>query len=128
MSNEEARNRLEWLYEEGHTLSAETKTALEIAITALEENKKLRATQQWIPVSERLPEDDVEVLISYRSRKDKNRTGIDTTTYGYVYFGGQRIGDAKEWRNPYRYFHESNEIVAWMPLPESYKEDENELD
>ena len=43
MTASEARDRLEWLYEEGHTLSAETKKALEMAITALEENSKLKA-------------------------------------------------------------------------------------
>ena len=43
MTANEAKDRLEWLYEEGHTLSAETKTALEMAITALEENSKLKA-------------------------------------------------------------------------------------
>ena len=48
MSNEEARNRLEWLYEEGHTLSAETKTALEIAITALEKQIPKKSVEGYV--------------------------------------------------------------------------------
>lgn len=55
---------------------------------------------QWIPVSERLPEDNAKVLIS--------------TNWGYVgtirYEAGSSLWD--------------NDVTAWMPLPEPYKESE----
>ena len=48
MSNEEARNRLEWLYEEGHTLSAETKDAIEVAIEALEKQIPKKPVEGYV--------------------------------------------------------------------------------
>ena len=88
-------------------VSAETKLA------SLEsENASLRERTRWIPVSERLPEDETWVLIW----EEGNGVGIAkhilhmplwTTSDGY------NIRD----RNYSRVTH-------WMPLPEAPKEDE----
>lgn len=80
--------------------------------------------QRWIPVTERLPEEDVEVLITYRYKEGEGDTShayIDITTYGQMYFGGNKVGDHKHWRQPFEYFTSNYEVVAWMPLPEPYK-------
>lgn len=80
--------------------------------------------QQWIPVTERLPEEDVEVLISYRYKEgegDTNHTDIDITTYGQMYFGGNKVGNHKHWRQPFEYFESNYEVVAWMPLPSPWE-------
>ena len=80
----------------------------------------------WIPCSERLPEEDVEVLISYRYREgegDTSHVNIDITTYGHLYFGGNKVGDHKHWRAPFEYFESNYEVTAWMPLPEPYREE-----
>lgn len=98
-------------------LSGEYRKALRMAIKALE-------AQEWIPCSERLPEEDVEVLISYRYKEgegDTSHTDIDITTYGQMYFGGNKVGDHKHWRAPFEYFESNYEVVAWMPLPECYR-------
>ena len=50
----------------------------------------------WIPVSERLPEEHGEYLV--------------TDKYGRV-TSGLWIGNAKRWKD----------VIAWMPLPEPYK-------
>ena len=79
----------------------------------------------WIPCSERLPEEDVEVLISYRYKEgegDTSHIDMDITTYGQMYFGGNKVGNRKHWRAPFEYFESNYEVVAWMPLPEPYKE------
>lgn len=71
---------------------------------------------RWIPVSERLPEEDTEVLISYRYKEGEGNTShvdIDITTYGQMYFGGNKVG----------YFHSNYEVIAWMPLPDPYTEE-----
>lgn len=81
--------------------------------------------QQWIPCSERLPEEDTEVLISYRYKDgegDTSHVHIDITTYGQMYFGGNKVGNHKHWRAPFEYFESNYEVIAWMPLPEPYSE------
>lgn len=80
--------------------------------------------ERWIPCSERLPEEDVEVLITYRYKEgegDTSHADIDITTYGQMYFGGNKVGNHKHWRQPFECFESNYEVVAWMPLPEPYK-------
>ena len=87
--------------------------------------------QRWIPCSERLPEEDTEVLISYRYKEgegDTDHVNIDITSYGTTCFGGREIHTLKEWRQPFDYFHANYEVIAWMPLPEPYKEEKHETD
>lgn len=74
----------------------------------------------WISVDERLPEDDIDVLITYADIDDENYTDICITTYGYTYLGGNNL-DYKEWRNPFPYFKNNYKIIAWRPLPEPYR-------
>lgn len=73
----------------------------------------------WIPAEKRLPEDDIEVLITYSDVDNENETGIDITTYGYATLGGNKLG-YKEWRNPFPYFKGNYKVIAWRPLPERY--------
>lgn len=74
----------------------------------------------WIPVDERMPEDDVDVLITYADIDDENYTDICITTYGYAYLGGNKL-DYKEWRNPFEYFNVNYKVIAWKPLPKPYR-------
>lgn len=79
---------------------------------------------QWISVTKRLPEEDKEVLISYRYKEgegDTSHVKIDITSYGQMYFGGNKVGKTKHWRAPFEYFESNYEVIAWMPLPEPYK-------
>lgn len=88
--------------------------------------ERLPSAQRWIPCSERLPEEDTEVLISYRYKEgegDTSNTYISITTYGQMYFGGNKVGDYKHWRAPFEYFESNYEVIAWMPLPDPYKEE-----
>ena len=62
------------------------------------------AEQRWIPCSERLPDVDVEVLT--------------TTDWSEVLIALLRKGGA--WETD-EYILESDEILAWMPLPTPYK-------
>ena len=88
--------------------------------------EQLPSAQQWIPCSEMLPEEDVEVLITYRYKEgegDTSHADMDITTYGQMYFGGNKVGNHKHWRQPFEYFESNYEVVAWMPLPSPYREE-----
>lgn len=78
----------------------------------LEMIKKLPSAQQWIPVSERLPEDDHAVMIYEADNKnhflaiyEDGRWKSFDPTHNETYFD-ETI-----------YWH----IVAWMPLPEPWR-------
>ena len=65
---------------------------------------------KWIPVEERLPEDDRNVLMSF------SWNGIDIGDYEDGHWHS-------EWVNKY----DDGDVIAWMPLPEPYnpKQPEN---
>ena len=104
---------------------SEIQEAFQMAIEALE-------AQRWIPCSERLPEYDTDVLISYRYKTgegDQSHVRIDITSYGKMYFGGNSVYNQMgksitHWREPFAYFADNYEVIAWMPLPEPWKGDE----
>lgn len=88
------------------------------------------ASPRWIPVTERLPGIDTDVLISYRYKEGEGDTShayIDITSYGDLYFGGNPVHSAidgnriKHWRAPFAYFDSNYEVIAWMPLPQPWK-------
>lgn len=91
----------------------------------VEDAPTIDAVPRWIPCEERLPNDDEDVLISYCHKEGEGNTShvyIDITSYGQMYFGGNRVGDYKHWRAPFEYFESNYEVIAWMPLPEPYGE------
>lgn len=67
---------------------------------------RIPSAQQWIPCSERLPEEGVPVL---------------TQGDGYMVTNKLMVKEDETW-------FWSGEFVAWTPLPEPYKEDANETD
>ena len=71
---------------------------------------------EWIPCSERLPEDPDENLYDLEEFPEYNvmiKYAKIATTLHYM-------GDG-EWGDSYGYGYE---VIAWMPLPEAYKEGE----
>lgn len=79
----------------------------------------------WIPVEDRLPEDDVDVLVTYADIDDEEYADITTTTYGNAYLGGNKL-DFKEWRSPFEYFKSNYKVTAWQYLPEPYRPERSE--
>lgn len=72
------------------------------------------ANQGWIPCSERLPEDGQTVLAYIGGRHNScNYLCACHTVEEYT----------DRWRNARTGFAILCEVIAWMPLPELYKED-----
>ena len=69
---------------------------------------ELRQQNRWIPVSERLPDYNEEVLIT-----DGKYVTIDTRHF----LENTEDGEAYTWD-----INGWDDVVAWMPLPEPYKE------
>lgn len=72
-------------------------------------------SQKWIPASEKLPEDESYILVSF-----ENSTMPDIARYEENNEGGTFYpGDDEKSYSSYGFF-----VNAWMPLPEPYREGE----
>ena len=100
MTREEARYWLE------HKDISDVKfwTAVGVAIDALRQLE-----QQWIPVSERLPDVAQRVLLS----------GHGTVMVGMLHSFGKYSLEPRG----ISYVYPKDDIDAWMPLPTAYRED-----
>jgi len=99
------------------------KEAIEILCDQIKGNKseamqmalKALCEPMWIPCSERLPEEDDYKPFSYY----EDGAILFCTKNGKVGFGWY-YESTKEWANEDD--HTPGEVIAWMPLPEPYKE------
>lgn len=86
-----------------------------------EKVSQLEAAQpKWISVEDRLPEDNLNVLVY--AIGDNENSVIAMTGYTHKMYGYNIEG----WRSPWQYFFYEYKITHWMPLPEPPKEDCNE--
>lgn len=74
----------------------------------LDDVKESPVVMEWIPVTERLPKNPAQVLVTY--------------SWGEVTVG-------EYWNNGEGWGIDGEEVLAWMPLPEPYKKgEEHETD
>ena len=96
------------LYDDTYDMTIHHETAEE-----LERTKNILKNSCWIPVSDRLPDPDAYILLSFENFSSPmiGRYTVDDEDGGTF-----RIGDEDE------SFIENDLFVnAWMPLPEPYK-------
>jgi hypothetical protein len=92
--------------------------AIEAVIEVIQNMEDGKTDNDWIPVSEKLPEEN--------DGKYYPMLNV-STSYGAVKWGFYRVRD-KEWYI-YSEMHgelikaEDKEVIAWQPLPEPYKEE-----
>ena len=78
-----------------------------------------RPQGKWIPVSERLPEDAFGCLVTIWDTDRRTQEEYEYVLPYAVGYDGETWNDCDGEVIPY-------EVIAWMPLPEAYKEEENE--
>lgn len=88
-------------------------------VNALKALPSVQSEQRWIPCSERLPENGRQVLVYARS-----------VHYALAKYDEMREADGtykKQWVtfDAWKPYYTIKEVIAWMPLPEPYKEDNN---
>jgi|LakMenE18May11ns_1017448.scaffolds.fasta_scaffold9739400_3 hypothetical protein len=74
---------------------------------AVDELKRLYAERRWIPVSERLPDDEAEALIAFEDRS----IGVAYAVFHHVEEDG-----SQKWTDGNGF--ELKQPTHWMPLPE----------
>ena len=92
---------------------------MELTTVLIKDAPTIEPEPHWIPCSEKLPEDDVQVLC--------------TDSEGFVYIAWHCDYDVIEktkcWCDVHYCSLPEDGIIAWMPLPEPYREghDENSI-
>lgn len=82
--------------------------------------KDLPSAQQWIPVSDRLPEEGHDVLITKEPFKIN---GYEQKVIEAKRSADPRSGKIEWWSSEFGTLT-NNSVLAWMPLPEPYQEGE----
>lgn len=111
-----------------HRIQCEGKT-LEEAVEAWERRADVEPVRRWIPVTERMPEEDYETGTGVQFSADVLATIVNHANDGELYVWLLKTVDGK-W---YDYVPNKDgthkipywcEVIAWMPLPEPYKDGE----
>ena len=82
-------------------------------------NNHQKVTSEWIPVSERLPEYDEIVLVTANGKHNNITFEHAIELAVYAKDEGWILEAYPDWIGP--------NVTAWMPLPEPYKEQNDDI-
>lgn len=103
------QNAIRWVKTECNPYGKPT-LDYESGVKVINHLEKMQSEPQWIPCSERLPEKFGNYLVSVKRHGWNCEEHIEN--------------DIAYW-DDLEGFHKVDEVLAWMPLPEPYKEGEN---
>lgn len=93
---------------------------IDAAIEAWNRRTDARQKERWIPVSEGLPEDGKRVLATHEGGLNPNRQVIEHYFHNGQFMNNWAMDtDVHSSTFGQRYM---GDVLAWMPLPEPYKE------
>ena len=105
--------------------------ACEIAVNAMRE--LIKRTHGWIPVTEALPKEEdcpMDCLVTRKSKFIGNYTDMAVCekngTWTHEDWDAIVLGDVKDGKSTGLISTRDDNIIAWMPLPEPYKEGQDE--
>ena len=102
-------------------------------IEHLEQMPSAQPEQRWIPCSERLPEAEdcpMDCLVTRKSKYIGNYTDMAVCEKNGMWthedWDAIVLGDVKDGKSTGLISTRDDDIIAWMPLPEPYREERTE--
>ena len=80
----------------------------------------IKESERWIPCRERMPEEPYGCLVTVEDEEPMTGQMFETILPYFVGWDGKQWNDSEGEQCPY-------EVIAWMPLPEPYKAESEEV-
>ena len=97
--------------------------SMSLAIAMANNLQSAEPEPKWIPVTEALPEEEKDVLVSVHFEGFKGKT-VDLPPSDYVEIASHIEGVWSSPSDEYKVVEVNHHVIAWMPLPEPLRGNE----